>query len=66
MLKEMVDGPANASSSPYSSSSSLIASRAAEEDSGIDTGDSSDEKRHQASSNQGQRVKRTSLLSNHV
>jgi hypothetical protein len=61
VLKEIVE------SSPVSSSSSSVttssSSGVGEEDSGIDTGDSSDEKRHQQN-NQGSRVKRSSALFN--
>lgn len=58
VLKEIVE------SSPMSSSSvTPSSSRVGEEDSGIDTGDSSDEKRHQQNS-QSSRVKRSSALLN--
>lgn len=54
-------------SSPVSSSSSITTTTSSrgvgEEDSGIDTGDSSDEKRHQGN-NQSVRVKRSSALFN--
>jgi hypothetical protein len=60
VLKEIVESSPVSSSSVTTTSSS---SGVGEEDSGIDTGDSSDEKRHQQN-NQGSRVKRSSALFN--
>ncbi|EFX68000.1 hypothetical protein DAPPUDRAFT_301724 [Daphnia pulex] len=64
VLKEIVESsPVSSSSSSVTTTSSSSSSGVGEEDSGIDTGDSSDEKRHQQN-NQGSRVKRSSALFN--
>lgn len=63
VLKEIVESSPVSSSSSSITTTSSSSSGVGEEDSGIDTGDSSDEKRHQQN-NQGSRVKRSSALFN--